>query len=259
VPVAETGSVRLAWSESGSGSPPIVVVPQWFLSSATVGVSPLVGALSSRHRVVCYDRRGTGASDKPGAPYTTASDAKDLVALVDAIPLEPAVLLGLGVRGSQVALAAAAQAPDHVHAIICIGGTPKWAASAEWPYGIAAGTFHKAFTAPGAGMPPLEAGDEATAAAMRRDWETTGAEAAMDILNRTLDEDLRPILGRVTTPALVIHLRDDPLVRFEAARWLAESLRNGHLEVFDAGRDVPMSAPIELAEHIDEFLSMTRA
>ncbi len=259
MPVAETGSIRLSWSERGSGSPPVVVVPQWFLSSATVSVSPLVGALASRHRVVCYDRRGTGASGKPGPPYTTATDAKDLVALLDAIPLEPAVLLGLGVRGSQVALTAAAHAPDHVHAVVCIGGTPKWAASAEWPYGIAAGTWHKAFTVPPDGAPAFAGADAATAEAMRADWETTGADAAMDMLNRTLDEDLRPILSRVASPALVIHLREDRMVSFEAARWLAESLRRGQLEVFDATRAVPMSAPIELAEHIDEFLSVVGA
>jgi pimeloyl-ACP methyl ester carboxylesterase len=53
---------------------------------------------------------------------------------------------------------------------------------------------------------------------------------------------------------LVIHLSGDPLVPFEAARWLAESLPAGTLELFDAGRDVPFTAPEEVAGHIETFL-----
>lgn len=257
MPRIRSGSVELKWEETGAGSPSVVVVPQWFLSSATMRVSPLVRALAERHRVVLYDRRGTGESDKPGPPYTTARDAADLAGLLEAVPLTGVVLLGLGVRGSQVALGCAAQAADRVHALVCIGGTPKWSASAEWPYGIQAGTFHKAFAAVAGEEPPgpLPA-DPALASAISDDWGTTGSEAATDMLNHTLDEDLRPSLHRVTSPALVIHLKQDRFVSFEAARWLAESLRTAELEVFDAGRDVPMSAPVELAEHIDEFLSV---
>ena len=50
--------------------------------------------------------------------------------------------------------------------------------------------------------------------------------------------------------------RGDPLVSFEAARWLAESLPAGQLEVFEAARGLPLRAPEELARHIEEFLSV---
>lgn len=249
--------VEIAWTEIGAGDPPVVVVPQWFLSSRSMAVSPLVETLAKQHRAILYDRRGTGASGKPGPPYTASRDAKDLVALVGELALDRCVMLGLGVRGSQVALHVAAQIPDRVGALVCIGGTPKWSASAEWPYGIQAGTFHTAFgIAASAGDPPgTPPDDEALAEAMREDWRAAGA-AATDILNRTLDEDLRPSLGRVAPPALIVHLRGDPLVSFEAARWLADSLPGGQLEVFDATRAIPLQAPEELAKHIEEFLAL---
>jgi pimeloyl-ACP methyl ester carboxylesterase len=81
----------------------------------------------------------------------------------------------------------------------------------------------------------------------------------MDILERTLDEDLRHFLPKVTPPTLVVHLRGDALVPFEAARWLAESLPHGTLEVFDAPRSIPMHAHEELAAHIEEFLRAVKA
>ena len=54
---------------------------------------------------------------------------------------------------------------------------------------------------------------------------------------------------------LVLHLKGDGLVPFDAARWLAESLPNGTLEVFDAPREIPMRAHEELASHIEEWLA----
>lgn len=254
---AQAHSVSLAWRETGAGDPPVVVVPQWFLSSRSMAVSPLVRALADRHRVVLYDRRGTGASAKPGPPYTTARDARDLAGLVESIGLDGFVLLGLGVRGSQVVLNFAGHFPDRVRALVTIGGTPKWSASPEWPYGIASGTYHTAFAnvLQGASEPPAAPEDPELAAAMRADWSDAGPEAAADILAHTLDEDLRPFLRKVTAPALVVHLRDDPLVRFEAASWLADSLANGQLEVFAATRELPMTSPRELAAHIEEFLA----
>jgi pimeloyl-ACP methyl ester carboxylesterase len=70
----------------------------------------------------------------------------------------------------------------------------------------------------------------------------------------TRDEDLRHFLPKVTPPTLIVHLKDDRLVPFEAAQWLAESLPHGVLEVFDAPREIPFRAHEELAEHIEEFL-----
>jgi len=251
--------IALGWRELGAGDPPCVVVPQWFLSSRSGAASPLVQALARRHRVVLYDRRGTGASDKPGPPYTSPRDAKDLAGLVDGMGLDRCALVGLGVRGSQVALTYAGHYPERVCCVVCIGGTPKWSASAEWPYGIAAGTFHTAFAATpqDPSVAPGEPSDDpALAAAMREDWKDAGVAAANDMLRHTLDEDLRPFLRRVTPPSLVVHLRGDTLVSFEAARWLAESLPAGQLEVFESPRGVPLRAPEELAGHIEEFLAL---
>jgi pimeloyl-ACP methyl ester carboxylesterase len=94
--------------------------------------------------------------------------------------------------------------------------------------------------------------------AMEQDWEASGPEAARDILLKTRDEDLRPFLPKVTPPALVIHMKGDRIVPFEAARWLAESLPNGVLEEFDAPREIPFRGHAELAEHIEEFLRVAQ-
>jgi pimeloyl-ACP methyl ester carboxylesterase len=244
-------SVELACDEVGAGEPPILVIPQWFLSSRSMRASALVRRLAERHRVVLYDRRGTGESDKPGPPYSTGRDSRDIAGLVESLALSGFVALGHGVRGSQLALHYAGHFPQTVRAVVCIGGTPRWAAGPEWPYGLSAEAWERAFGA-------LERSEEPPAGAsiaMRTDWEAAGREAALDILRRTRDEDLRPFLRKVTPPVLVVHLRGDELVPFEAARWLAESLPKGTLEIFDAPRTVPLAAHEKLADHIEEFLA----
>jgi pimeloyl-ACP methyl ester carboxylesterase len=243
-------NVEIAYSFVGEGDPVVIAIPQWFLSSRSMRASALVRRLSGQHRVLLYDRRGTGESDKPGPPYTTARDSRDLGAIVDALELRDVVVLGMGIRGSQVALHFTGHFPQLVRAVVCIGGTPRLAAGPEWPYGITEAGWVKAFG-------DLATRDEPPPGAsfsMRDDWLAAGKDAAIDILEHTREEDLRPFLRKITPPTLVIHLSGDPLVPFEAARWLAESLPAGTLELFDAGRDVPFTAPEEVAGHIETFL-----
>lgn len=249
---ADARGISIAYDFVGDRDPTIVVVPQWFLSSRSMRSSALVRTLAQKHRVLLYDRRGTGASDKPGPPYSVGRDARDLGGLVDHADLDGFVLLGHGVRGSLVALNYAGHFPGHVRAVICIGGTPRWARGPEWPYGISDETWAEAFGALESGAPPPVA-----SIALEQDWADVGAEAARDILARTRDEDIRGFLPKVVAPTLVVHLKGDTLVPFEAARWLADSLPNGVLEEFDAPREIPMRAHEEMAAHLEEFIAGT--
>jgi pimeloyl-ACP methyl ester carboxylesterase len=242
--------LELAWDELGRGDPTILVVPQWFLSSRSMRASALVRKLADHHRMLVYDRRGTGSSDKPGPPYTTARDSRDLAGMFETLSLNDVVMLGHGVRGSQVAMHFAGHFPALVRAVVCIGGTPRWRAGPEWPYGLNDGAWDAAFG-------KLESSNDpppGASLAMNEDWEAAGREGALDILAHTRDEDLRHFLPKVTPPTLIVHLREDRLVPFEAAQWLAESLPHGVLEVFDAPREIPFHAHEELAAHIEEFL-----
>jgi pimeloyl-ACP methyl ester carboxylesterase len=245
--------VELAYDFTGDGEPAIVVVPQWFLSSKSMRASALVRTLANNHRVLLYDRRGTGESDKPGPPYSTGRDSRDLGGMFDALGLDGVVMLGHGVRGSIVAMHFAGHFPARVRAVVCIGGTPRWGAGPEWPYGINDAAWQQAFGA----IETSDAPPPGASFAMEADWKACGRDAALDILRRTRDEDLRPFLPKVTPPTLVIHMKGDQLVPFEAARWLAESLPHGTLEVFDAPRTVPLHAHEELAAHIEEFIATT--
>jgi len=116
--IERPGGVKIHWEERGSG--PLVVLSPYAMSVPTV-FDPLVAELSEDHRILRYDDRGTGASDRTG-PYDMETGADDLEAVLEEAG-GPAVLISLGDavhRGARVA----ARRPDLVDAVVGPGGSP---------------------------------------------------------------------------------------------------------------------------------------
>jgi pimeloyl-ACP methyl ester carboxylesterase len=119
------------WDQRGAG--PLVVIANQFFSETWV-FEDLISLLAEEHRVVTYDVRGTGRSSRKG-PYELPVDARDLIALVDAVG-PPAVLIGMG-DGSNRAVHAAASRMDLVDAVVCAAGNPVGASAVEGTEGLA--------------------------------------------------------------------------------------------------------------------------
>jgi non-heme chloroperoxidase len=82
-----------------------------------------VAGLAGRFRIVTYDWRGTGKSDKPRSGYTADAAAGDLIALVETLEIAPAILVGHGI-GAQLTLMAATTRPDLVSAMVLVSAGP---------------------------------------------------------------------------------------------------------------------------------------
>ena len=89
--------VKSAFAETGSGSPPIVLVHGWTCNHTYF--APQRDHFSSRHRVVSVDLRGHGQSDKPKGPYTIAGFADDLAWLCRELGLDKPVVIGHSMGG----------------------------------------------------------------------------------------------------------------------------------------------------------------
>ena len=118
--VAEHAGGRIAWESYGAGDPPIVFVPPWQIVHSRVWKAQIPD-FARRHRVIAWDARGNGRSDRPDDPLasTTLARAANLGAVLDSVGLESAVLVGLSsASGTMVAFAAAH--PDRVQAIVFV-------------------------------------------------------------------------------------------------------------------------------------------
>lgn len=130
--------VRLAYEVVGTGDPTIVLLPSTPIvhSRQWKGQVPY---LSRRHRVVTYDGRGNGASDRPVLPeaYTDERLTLDLQRVMDATGTERAVLVGLCTDGVWRAILLAATHPERVLGIVAFGVgvpllTPPHAHRVQW-------------------------------------------------------------------------------------------------------------------------------
>jgi len=107
--------VRLAFEQTGSGSPPLVLVHGWTCHQGYF--APQREHFSKRHRVVSVDLRGHGQSDTPAGEYTIAGFADDVAWLCRELGLSKPVIVGHSM-GGMTALEVAARHPDLISAIV---------------------------------------------------------------------------------------------------------------------------------------------
>jgi pimeloyl-ACP methyl ester carboxylesterase len=117
--------VRLHWTERGSG-PAVLLAPYWSMHPSVF--DPVEAVLEHDFRVIRFDERGTGASDRTG-PYDLAATVSDLESICEeAGPIEVALCL---VDASNLAVRVADARPDLLRSVVCMGSAPFGAGRLE--------------------------------------------------------------------------------------------------------------------------------
>ena len=115
---------NLAVASVGSG-PPIIRASHWATSAdydwENLSTGPLLQHLADRFRVIRYDGRGMGLSDRAVSHVSFATMFDDLEAVIESTRLDRFVLLGIS-GGAATSIAYAAQYPDRVSKLVIIGG-----------------------------------------------------------------------------------------------------------------------------------------
>jgi pimeloyl-ACP methyl ester carboxylesterase len=121
--------VRIVWEERGSGRPLLLIQGLGYARWSWV---PIVPGLADRYRVVFFDNRGIGESDKPAGPYTAREMAGDALQVLDEAGIERAHVLGASL-GGMIAQELAVAAPERVDKLVLCCTTPGGAASVPMP------------------------------------------------------------------------------------------------------------------------------
>jgi pimeloyl-ACP methyl ester carboxylesterase/predicted glycosyltransferase len=117
----ERDGVRVHYEVFGSGEPTVLLLPTWSIVHSHVWKMQ-VPYLSRHSRVITFDGRGNGLSDRPDDPETYAEEefAADALAVLDATATERAFIVGFSM-GAQRALLLAANHPERVEGVVFIG------------------------------------------------------------------------------------------------------------------------------------------
>ena len=230
--------VRLAYATSGSG-PPLVKASNWLTHLDFEWGSPIwrhwYTALSRHHRLVRYDERGNGMSQRDVPDVSFDTWVRDLETVVDAAGLDRFPLLGIS-RGGPIAIAYAVRHPERVTHLVLYGafavglnhvGTPQQlearrahASLLRLGWGLNNPAFCKTFTC--RFIPEATPEHEQWLDQLQR--VSTSPENAARLMERDDDIDVRPLLSQVKTPTLVIHCDRDHAVPPEKGRLLAAEI-----------------------------------
>ncbi|HET6411306.1 MAG TPA: alpha/beta fold hydrolase [Anaeromyxobacter sp.] len=239
---ATCGDVHLAYRILGDGPLDVVFVLGWSLGMDSAlrlgGAADLVAALSGRARIILFDKRGTGASDRVKVLPRLAERVDDLGALLDAVRSRGAILVGFS-EGGPLSVAFAATRPSRVRALVLVGAFARMAAASDhspgWSEPEVASLRAYIQKAWGSGatmralVPERHLTDVVRAWAARAEQEGASPGAALDLLEMNLDIDVRPLLPRVRAPAVVLHATGDRVVRVGNGRALAAAIPDARL------------------------------
>jgi DNA-binding winged helix-turn-helix (wHTH) protein/pimeloyl-ACP methyl ester carboxylesterase len=235
---ATTDGVRLAYATTGSG-PPLVKASNWLTHLDFEWGSPIwrhwYAALSRHHRLVRYDERGNGMSERGVDDVSFETWVRDLETVVDAAGLDRFPLLGIS-RGGSIAIAYAVNHPERVTHLVLYGafaaglnhyGTPQelearraLTSLVRLGWGLNNPAFCKTFTC--RFIPEATPEHEKWFDELQR--VSTSPENAARLMERDDDIDVRPLLSQVQTPTLVIHCDRDHAVVPERGRHLAAAI-----------------------------------
>jgi pimeloyl-ACP methyl ester carboxylesterase len=119
--LVDRGGVRIHWEQYGSGDPAVLFMPTWTIIHSRCWKLQIPD-FARRHRVLTFDPRGNGRSDRPSDPaeYAEAEFAADALAVMDAAGVESAVVVSLSL-GGQRSLILTEEHPERVLGLVLIG------------------------------------------------------------------------------------------------------------------------------------------
>jgi len=261
--------VHLAFSETGAG-PALVKTANWLnhleFDWQSPVWSPLFMWLASRRRLIRYDERGTGLSDREAATFSFEAFVGDLEAVIDALRLRRFALFGIS-QGAPIAIAYAVRHPERVSRLILCGGFAQgWRKRGNRNEVVRAEASVTLIQEGWAQDNPAARQmftsliiPDATLEQMHwlNDLERQSAspETAVRLLYAIGDIDVTDLLPRVSVPVLVLHSRGDARVPFEHGLMLARAIPSARFVPLESRNHLILSHEPAFASMLEEMSS----
>lgn len=213
--------------ELAGAGPPLVLVGGLGLDLSECG--QLIDMLATHYRVLAFDNRGAGRTDKPDQPYTVTQMAADTAGLMQALGIERAHIVGMSL-GGRIALDLALEHPERVRSLILASTSAR--VERGWTIGLL-GLVSLVFR--GRYPQPRYAFRHQRAASIGYD--------------RTGD------LPELRVPTLIVHGRRDHIVPYRLAEDMAAGIPGAQLQLVDHGHIYPLSKSMPFVAQVAAFTS----
>jgi pimeloyl-ACP methyl ester carboxylesterase len=271
---ARSGDVNIAYQVVGEGPPDLVYVPGWIsnvdLNWEEPGYARFLGRLASFARLIVFDKRGTGLSDRVPVDQLPTLEQRmdDVRGVMDATGSERATLLGVSEGGPMCALFAATY-PDRTANLIMYGTYARRSPGPGYPWGrpqeehvarlqeIEEGWGGPVWLEPRA---PSVMEDERFV-----NWwatylrQSASPQAVLALTQMNYEVDVREVLPTIRVPTLVVHRTGDRIMHTEEARYLADRIAGARLVLLPGDDHLPWVADQDaILDEIEEFVTGVR-
>jgi pimeloyl-ACP methyl ester carboxylesterase/DNA-binding winged helix-turn-helix (wHTH) protein len=283
---AKSGDVHIAYAAIGEGEIDIVIVNGWIMPMRAMFRHPstraATEAIAQLGRVITFDKRGTGLSDRVKELPSHEQRMDDLRVVLDACGSKQAILVGFS-EGGALAMLCAATYPERIRGLVLCGAFARMTREPDYPCGYATEDTEKLKRyirrAWGRGaslraIAPSQQNDPVFASWVAfAEQEGSSPGGALDLLEMNLRLDLRALLPSIRVPTVVMQAADDKMIHPGSGAYLAEHIPNAkyieapgddHVFFFatrhrivEALRWILSREPAELQE--DRFLSTVLA
>jgi pimeloyl-ACP methyl ester carboxylesterase len=240
----KSDDVHIAYQVFGEGSLDLLFVPGFVSNIEAIWESPdhraFFRRLASFCRVILFDKRGTGMSDRGSQIFTLEQRMHDVQAILDAVGCERAALFGVS-EGGPMSLLYAATYPARTSALVLYGSYAKRSWAPDYPFGWKDEQWARVFDnfEHHWGTPqsiavtmyaPSLAGDPQASerrAAYFRASASPGAAISIMKMNREID--VRHVLPAIRVPTLILHRAAERVIDVANARYMAEHIPDSKL------------------------------
>jgi pimeloyl-ACP methyl ester carboxylesterase len=250
---ARSGDISIAYQVIGDGPFDLVWTPGALshleLRWEDKAVNRFYRGLSSFSRLITFDKRGTGLSDRVAGIADLETRMDDIRAVMDGAESQSAAVCGAS-EGGPMAMLFAATYPERVRALVVYGSLPRFVRGPNFPWGEPKhqyladweeeadrwGTEDSArefLESQG-----LEITPEAVRERVRRDRMSVSPGALLQLHRMNAEIDVRPILSTIRVPTLVLHRLEDD-IPVEGARWMAEQIPGARFVELPGGPHMP--------------------
>jgi pimeloyl-ACP methyl ester carboxylesterase/class 3 adenylate cyclase len=266
---ARSGDVNIAYQVIGDGPLDLVLVPGWVSNIDTFWEEPtlarLLTRLASFSRLILFDKRGTGLSDRVTDMPSLEVRMDDVRAVMDAVGSQRAALFGYSEGGAMCVLFAATY-PDRASALIMAGSFARRTAAPDYPWGPTAEqqlVFIDQNERDWGGPVGIDARAPSLAHDDRyRQWwarwlrSSASPAAAAMLMRMNMEVDVRHVLPAVRIPTLVLHSINDRLIEIGAGRYMAERIPGAKLVELQGIDHVPWGCDSDvIVDEVQEFLT----
>jgi pimeloyl-ACP methyl ester carboxylesterase len=265
---AKSGDVRIAYQIFGRGGFDLVYVPGFISNVELYWEHPILAhflaRLGSFSRVIIFDKRGTGFSDRLGTIPTLEQRMDDVRAVMASAESERAALFGLS-EGGAMSMLFAATYPERCRALVLYGAFP------HFPSYVLSGDRFEAFLQTveqtwGTGASVAAFAPSKVSDAQFKNWwarfERFGASpsAVLELMRMNSEIDVRHVLPTIRTSTLVIHRAGDTRVNVEAGRHIAANIPGARYVELPGQDHVLWADDVDtVADAMEEFLTGSRS